>query len=162
MNAERLKRLERILESGDYWINVEEVAIYSRHTGKPMKAHDNTHRYFKVNLTYEGRQYSYAVHELIAYAGGLNLLDMSVNHKDCNTYNNRLENLEVMTMIENVMHGWEHKRYRNNGCKRTIPDRVVRKIQKDYNAGFTNKTELAKKHGVSRKFIYIALDRVTV
>lgn len=48
------------------------------------------------------------VHHVIAIAGGLNPVGKTVNHKDGNYLNNRFDNLEIVTQIENLKHAHKH------------------------------------------------------
>ncbi len=49
----------------------------------------------------------YLVHQMIAVAAGYDILGKVINHKDGNKKNNRLDNLEVVTQLENVRHGYK-------------------------------------------------------
>lgn len=68
----------------------------------------NTHGYLLVGLRRPGSVKSMLVHRLVmqAFEPIDNKDEMSVNHKDFNITNNRLENLEWCTALENVQHFW--------------------------------------------------------
>ncbi|WP_324658905.1 HNH endonuclease [Bacillus cereus] len=82
------------------------------------------------------------VHHVIAIAGGLPLVaGMVVNHKDLNTFNNALDNLEVVTALGNSQHANKLGRYGNrsgekNGNARLNKDKV-REIKKLLAEGYT-------------------------
>lgn len=74
---------------------------------KILKPSDNSHGYFKVNLSKDGVRVNLKIHVLVSIAflnhkpNGLNLV---VNHKDFNKQNNVVENLEIVTNRENSNH----------------------------------------------------------
>jgi hypothetical protein len=50
----------------------------------------------------------YKQHEVIAVAGGLDIIDKTINHKDTNKLNNRIDNLEIMSNLENMRHAFKN------------------------------------------------------
>jgi len=78
--------------------------------GKFLKAHDDSHGYFLVNLTLKKenktKQKVFKVHKLVAltYLGEPN--GLVVNHKDGNKRNNTVENLEYVTSGQNNAHAY--------------------------------------------------------
>lgn len=42
---------------------------------------------------------------------------MTVNHKDGNRYNNRLDNLEWLSIADNIRHGFENDLFPQKHCK---------------------------------------------
>jgi hypothetical protein len=61
--------------------------------------------YIRIALSREGKKKFYRVHCLVASAFiGKCPTGMQVNHKDLNKSNNRLDNLEDMTPLQNIRH----------------------------------------------------------
>jgi hypothetical protein len=79
-----------------------------RRTEKIITATDNGHGYLIVGLRRPSSVKGMLVHRLVmqAFEPISNPEDMQVNHKDFNTYNNRLDNLEWCTVLENNQHFW--------------------------------------------------------
>lgn len=80
----------------------------------------NTTKYYSVNLNYNGKSTKKLVHKLIAEAFIGNVgTGMAVNHKDDNSLNNKLDNLEIITVSENVKQSWnkKHKSPQHYKCK---------------------------------------------
>jgi DNA-binding NarL/FixJ family response regulator len=78
-----------------------------------------------------------------------------VNHKDCNTLNNRVDNLEWVTASYNCHYAYKMGRRsqlgeKNNQAK--LNAERVREIRELYSSGLTRK-EIAEKTGISRGHI---------
>ena len=74
--------------------------------GKIINPTDNGHGYKIVGLRNGDSRRNYYVHRLVADAFIPNPFNLpEVNHKDANRANNRLDNLEWITKIENVRQG---------------------------------------------------------
>ena len=91
-----VKSLERIvLKNGLYPFIHKELIL---------KAAKNTHGYYYVRLSKDGKAKNKLVHQLVAIEflnhipNGFNLV---VNHKDINRQNNNIDNLEIVTSREN-------------------------------------------------------------
>ena len=64
----------------------------------------------------DGVRHTYRVHRVIAsaYLGiDIDSSDLHVNHKDANTFNNSICNLEVVTNKENTDHGYDNNLYKS-------------------------------------------------
>ena len=95
-NFGRIKSLDRLVKNG----NGERKA-----RGRIMKFHKCKKGYLRANLRKDGSAKSHLVHRLVANAFIKNKYNKkTVNHKDANKSNNRVENLEWMTHQENVDH----------------------------------------------------------
>lgn len=65
--------------------------------------------YFRCGLSKEGVQTLYQIHRLVAETFISNELNKpQVNHKDGNKQNNRVDNLEWVTQLENMQHAWSN------------------------------------------------------
>lgn len=83
----------------------------ARRKAKPIKIHlrgKNGHNYEAVTLSKDGVSKSYSVHRLVAQAFIPNPGNLpEVNHKDENTLNNRVDNLEWCTRQYNIEYSKE-------------------------------------------------------
>jgi hypothetical protein len=76
--------------------------------GRVIKAHDLGKGYLYVNLSMNGHQKMIAVHRLMAEAFiSIELNGLTVNHKDGNKQNNTLENIELVSIQENIAHAFK-------------------------------------------------------
>lgn len=75
---------------------------YSHRKGKELTLTDNGNGYLKVNLWKDSKGKNFYVHRLVyeAFAGEIPE-DMTINHIDHDTYNNNIDNLELMTLSQN-------------------------------------------------------------
>lgn len=128
MNAVRLKVLLTILANGNYTVDVEKGEVYSNKRRKwgPLGSINIKNGYVKLCLRHHGTNYHYHLHEVIVVAAGLNLENLTVNHKSGVKTDNRLKNLEVMSHCDNVKHardtgliGRKKKRARRTKKKKT-------------------------------------------
>jgi hypothetical protein len=64
---------------------------------------------YRVSLWKDGKQKDFLVARLIATTFLENLIDtkMTVNHKDGNRFNNDINNLEWLSLADNIRHGFE-------------------------------------------------------
>ena len=102
MHLEHFETLQKIIMEGRWKIDVEAgTVIKSR--GKQATSIES-HGYFQIMTTYQRKDYRFYLHQIIAVAAGLNPVGKTINHIDGNKRNNRIENLEVVTLSENVKH----------------------------------------------------------
>jgi hypothetical protein len=91
----------------NYIIN-ENGVILNKKTNKIVKGwkHQSSHnQYLRVGLYKNGNRYKKFIHELVllTYVGD-KPIKKQVNHKDKNTFNNSLSNLEYVTASYNIKH----------------------------------------------------------
>jgi hypothetical protein len=119
----------------DRYIATEGGDIINAVTGKVLRGGRNSKGYLTVSL-YDGsspkRPKSFLIHRLIAEAF-LGPSDLQINHKDGNKQNNRIENLEWVTLQQNVDHcrhvlGKDGCGERSPRCK--IPSATVERIRR--------------------------------
>ena len=75
-------------------------------TGRILKK-DKSRNYYEVVLSQQGKTKKYAIHRLVAEHFINNPKNKpQVNHKDGNKLNNNIENLEWVTVSENIKHSY--------------------------------------------------------
>lgn len=102
------------------------------------------YRYIEVKVTLNKRLY---IHREVARAFLPNFKEgMVVNHKDGNAHNNHVDNLEVVTQSENVLHGYEIGK-----CKNRVA--VIQKLPDGTTVRYKSITEAAEKTGLKKDSI---------
>ena len=92
-------------ENGTVWSNNG-----SRKARKYSVGKDGYHR---VILSRDGKNTTYYVHRLVwEQFNGEIPVGMTVNHKDMDKGNNALDNLELMTQVENLEHARRNKKWK--------------------------------------------------
>jgi predicted transcriptional regulator len=106
-----MKNLKQILGYDRYFVSDEgEVFSYYKN-GKVRKLNprENIKGYLYVNLSKEGSYKSKPVHKLVADSFlEKQCENFIVNHKDGNKLNNKLSNLEFISMSENSKHAFKN------------------------------------------------------
>ena len=101
-----------------YWID-ESGTVFSEYINAPLKPRDNGRGYLTVGLKINGeRKWRHAyIHILTAKAFIPNPENKpEVNHKDENKSNNKVENLEWVTHLENNRYGTKNERMVRTRC----------------------------------------------
>lgn len=63
----------------------------------------------QINLSFQGKQKTFLIHRLVAEVWIPNPHNKpQINHKDGNTLNNKVDNLEWCTQSENIIHAYKH------------------------------------------------------
>lgn len=77
---------------------------------------DKCHR---IELWKDGKHQTFLVHRLIACAFLNETLDtkLTVNHKDGNRNNNNIDNLEFLSMVDNIRHAFDNNLCNQYNCK---------------------------------------------
>lgn len=105
-------RVKQIEDYSDYFAT-SDGDIISHKFGKNKKLIQSTDNlgYLTVKLCSEHSQKTYRVHRLVAYAFIGIPRGMTVNHKNCDKKDNRINNLEIVTLRENLEHSFEQGRH---------------------------------------------------
>lgn len=99
--------------------------VLSKRSGKPLKPSTNHHGYQIINVMIDGKRIGLGVHTAVAraFCDGYNP-ELQVNHKDGDKTNNKANNLEWITNLENVHHAIEelgfNKKEENNPNARPV------------------------------------------
>lgn len=144
----------RISDSGE---------VFSTISNKVLKPIDDTHGYMVVTLYIDGSSEKYKVHRLVAEVFIDNPLGLlTVNHKDGNKLNNKVENLEWMSQAANTKHAWESD-LMVKGSQTPIAkldEESVEEIMNCFFEGLTNQ-QIAEVYNVARGTISKIRDRKT-
>lgn len=100
--------------------------------------------YKKITITRDGKHTSFRVHTLVAQAFlGKKPDGYSINHKDMNKANNRIDNLEYVTQKQNMQHA-----VLNGAFKNFTPIAHVRQIRELHRKG-VKQSDLSKLFNLS-------------
>jgi hypothetical protein len=100
MNRERYTILQQAIENGRFTVNLDTGLVYGKKgnvVGSPTWK-----GYLKTTCTVGGKKYSFMIHEIVATAGGLDIIGKEVNHVDKLKSHNWFSNLEPMSQLDNI------------------------------------------------------------
>ena len=95
-NIERYNNLKKYIHEINH--DVETGLVHDKTIGLLKRGKG----YYQTNH----RGTNYMVHQIIAMAGGLDFFGKVINHIDGNPRNNRLDNLEAVSQLDNVRHAY--------------------------------------------------------
>lgn len=95
---------EKVKGYEEYQVDTNGI-VYSKR-GRPLKYSLNHSGYCIINFYVNGKRTGFGIHTIVAkqFIPNDNPERTQVNHKDGNTMNNRVDNLEWVTQSENVQH----------------------------------------------------------
>ena len=105
---------------------------------------------YRVDLWNNGKPKTYLVARLVAftfYGKDIENKKLTVNHKDGNRFNNNLDNLEIISLKENIYHAFETGLYSSN-----VKINVINKY-KEENISFSSMTKASIFIGKSKGYI---------
>ena len=122
-------------------------------TGKILRTRKNACGYFVINIhtSPEGKLKTYSVHKIVMESfRGERKAGYTINHIDGNKENNRLENLEYVSHLENMRHAFKMGLVpkdnflgtRNPKCK--LSEKDVIRIRRLYSTGRYKQSDLSK------------------
>lgn len=90
--------------------NIYKKKFYKEKILKPKKGKDNS---LRIELWKDKKHKTVLLHRLIATTFMENLIDtnMTVNHKNGNRLDNRVENLEWLSRTDNIRYGFQNGQY---------------------------------------------------
>ncbi len=143
------------------------VPTAGRQRGRVLKGTMNKKGYLWFRMEFlDGRHKQTTFHQAVALAFiGPSHGKIQVNHKDGNKENNRPENLEYVTCLENIRHCWDNGLHGVEHCqgeannKAKLTEEKVRLIRSQQDTKTLR--ELADEHGVTPQAIWHIVKRKT-
>lgn len=113
--ASNLGRI-RTVEGKKTYSKLHGERVWKSRILKPKQGRDFNLCGYRVSLWKDGKHKDYLVARLVCTTWHENLIDtkMTVNHKDGNRLNNNIENLEWLSLADNIRHGFENDLYKQN------------------------------------------------
>ena len=115
---------------------------------------DNYQTGRRVNLWKDGKPKDFLVARLVALTFlGEPPKGYTVNHKDGNRFNNSIDNLEWLSLADNIRHGFENSLYPQKSIRlvkddKTIDFRSMAQCDKYLNRGLGYTSDRMKKNGI--------------
>lgn len=145
MSAERFEHIKRYTEVFDVNINTGEVKSPSGIVGSVNS------KGYRV-MTIRGKVVR--IHQIIAQrVFGAACIGKQVNHKDGNKLNNSANNLELVTLAENMKHAHENGLYLGNTGEQSPNSRLTEDKVRYIRTSDKSNPELATELGVSRRTV---------
>jgi hypothetical protein len=135
----------------------KEGNVYSPYRGWHLVSKQEIKKgYLRVELmTNRGRKF-FMIHRLVleTYSHREGSLQLQVNHKDGNKHNNKLNNLEWCTGLENIKHAYKHNLARKAKGEEVgsskLTEQQVLEICKLIQSGTDSLTSIGQKYGVTK------------
>lgn len=149
-NFGRVRSVERVVMRKDgRFMHCDSVIL------KPFKG--NTCNYLSVQLSINNKPQKFMIHRLVActFLGLSNNSDLEVNHKDGNTFNNKLNNLEIVTHQQNIDHSVRNNLkndYGENSSNAKLTNAEADNIRCMWKKGVKQK-DIAELYGVCKQTI---------
>ena len=102
MRVDRFEMLKELINQGVWDIDLVNGTIVGKNGGTGA---DSGRGYLVTGACYNGHRYNFKVHEIIAVAGGLNPIDATIDHINGDKLDNRLSNLQVLSIGDNSRKG---------------------------------------------------------
>lgn len=98
MNKNRYEVCKKCIEEGRWDINLETGIV----TGKCGSTGYSNGKYLMLDVSYKGKDYQFKIHEIIAIAGGLYPVDVTIDHINNKHFDNRFCNLQLLSRADNT------------------------------------------------------------
>lgn len=99
MLERRYNKLKEFILNGKWRIDLDSGVVVSRNGGKGIPDKDG---YLYTRVFDNHREYKYMIHEIIAVAGGLNPMGLTIDHINSDKTDNRLCNLQILSREANT------------------------------------------------------------
>lgn len=156
---------KEIKQNKNYLVSNSGV-VMNRKTKRLLRQRISNSGYLQVNLCY-GPNRNYTVHRLVAIAFKKNPKNLpEVNHKDGNKQNNKSNNLQWSTRVQNCRHAWDsglfgdHNKGENNPGAKMTKEKVL-EIRRLYATGLYTTRSLAKVFNVGSSTICYIKNKIT-
>lgn len=136
-----------------YLAVTEDGRVWSYRRARWYKLYQDPRGYWRFDTTIEGRKKTFLVHRLLmlTFRPIPNADEMTVNHKNLDTSDMRLDNLEWVTHLQNIQHAYAH------GHHVALMSGVMRSCEKHGMAKLTNEQveaiKVARASGEKQKSI---------
>lgn len=139
-NLGRIRSIDRVVRKAD-----KSKKIYRKFPGVLLKPHLNQ-GYHIVTISNKKYKYKKRVHRLVFSAfNQKNINNLTINHKNLDKIDNRIENLEACTLAENTRHALSHfVRKKNSDGSAPLSLEEVKTIRFFYNKSGKIKKILSK------------------
>jgi len=136
----------------------------SRHTdyrplSKRRRAESRNGAYFEIHVSHQGKKYRAKAHRLVwIHLHGDIDSDLTINHLNGDKIDNRPDNLELVSLKDNLLHAHEHGLISGaspgeNHPLSILTEKDVLEILKLYQTGKFSQLKLGKRFGVSQSQI---------
>lgn len=149
MRKDRYELCKKLIEDGQWQINLENGTVVGRKGGVPHLANKG---YLAYDVRINHKLYRFNVHEIIAIAMGLYPVDITIDHIDGNKLNNKPSNLQLLTHEENARKGNIGLRCGEQNPSSKLTDDSIRGIRKLLQDGYTQK-QIASIYNVDQSLI---------
>ena len=162
MSQERFDAILDYLRTGRILVDLDTGSVkfpFSRNSKENKKP--DKHGYLVISMQFpDGKYKPVKVHQIVAVAGGLNPVGMTIDHINGNKLDNRIANLRVVTCAENARLAWheqhlaskENRARNENSGKTNFKNSDVAHIKWMLNNG-ASVVKIAKAYGVAHSRI---------
>lgn len=166
MRKDKAIILQEILQNPIYRVDLQKGLIYGQDE-KPLGS-PNAHGYLCTTFRFKGKRYTFPIHQIIAFVGGLDILPpMTINHIDGNKQNNSILNLEAISSADNVRHAFQMGLVPNDralqgeeSSSAKLTEDTVREIRQRRCMG-AGVRQMSREYGVAHTTILDILERRT-
>jgi hypothetical protein len=147
------KRIKINGELTNYFIDTR-GSVFSEHSDQYLKPFTNPSGYLIVDIRHNHQSFYRQVHRLVAEAFIPNPNKLpTVNHIDGNKHNNRVDNLEWMSIKDNVRHAWNtglaKPRYGIDNPANVYTEEQIHKVCELLEVGTYQNKQIAEMCGVN-------------
>lgn len=143
------------IRSKDRYVNATNGSTQLK-KGIILKSPIDKYGYHKIKLSKYGKVKDFTVHRLVALNFVKNIFNKpQVNHKDGNKLNNKVDNLEWMTISEQSIHAYKYNLKSKTGIKNSmvkLTEEEVKKIKEMLDMG-SRVGEISKEFNVTSSCI---------